>query len=220
MPYRFTPLINGNYYHIFNRGVNKRKIFLDPNDYQHALDTLHFYLYTNHKIRFSFYNRLKITNRKDYFNTVILACDLVAYVFMPNHFHLLINQNEKDGISNTLRLFENSYTKYFNTKYKRIGPLLQGPFKAVLIENDNQLLHVSRYIHLNPYSAGIVTSLKELEKYQWSSYPSYLETDKEDSILRKQFILEQFGNQSYKTFIAERASYQRELEEIKHIILE
>ena len=74
----------------------------------------------------------------------------VSYVLMPNHFHLLVQQLTDDGISRLMKLLSDSYTRYFNTKNERVGPLLQGQFKAVRVESDEQLLHLSPYIHLNP----------------------------------------------------------------------
>ena len=84
---------------------------------------------------------------------------------MPNHFHLLLKQTIDNGISHFLSKFTNSYTKYFNTKYNRVGPVFQGVFKSVHIESDEQLMHLSRYIHLNPVVSAVV------EKQNLLSYP-------------------------------------------------
>ena len=208
------------YYHIYNRGVNKRKIFLSPQHYRRAVETLQFYLFTNHKIRFSYYSRLGNEAKQKYFNDLSdTNISLLSYVLMPNHFHLLVTQTGENGISNYLRLFENSYTRYFNTATKRIGPLLQGAFKAVRIETNDQLLHITRYIHLNPYSSNVVSSMEELEKYPWSSYRSYLEEDK-NHLIDTDIISSQFQNLSYKNFVSEQGEYQRELDEIKHLTFE
>lgn len=223
MPIRFVPFTNGEYYHVFNRGVNKRKIFLSSEDYQRAIETLEYYSFSGHRLRFSYYLRLSDKLKFEYFSGLTTQLvDIIAFVLMPNHFHLLLSQNEEGGISTYLRLLENSYTKYFNTKYKRIGPLLQGAFKAVHISNDSQLLHVSRYIHLNPFSSKIVDTIDELEKYTWSSYPKYLLSNTSIGFLKNNIVMDQFQNQSYKyqQFVNEHSLYQRELEEIKHLILE
>lgn len=116
--------------------------------------------------------------------------------------------------------FQNSYARYFNTKSKRISPLWQGQFKAVRIEDDNQLLHISRYIHLNPYTSFVVKNLKALLQYQWSSLSEYL-NPATGGICSKEIILSQFGNlDDYQKFILDQADYQRRLEGIKHLILD
>src|SRR5438132_12702278 len=90
---------------------------------------------------------------------------------MPNHFHFILKQRKENGISIFISLLINSYTKYFNTKYTRVGALLQGAFKSVIVESDEQLIHLSRYVHLNPRVSGLT---KNLESYPWSSYKEYL----------------------------------------------
>jgi len=138
---------------------------------------------------------------------------------MPNHFHLLLSQTGNNGITDFLRLFENSYTRYFNTATKRIGPLLQGRFKAVHIETDEQLQHIVRYIHLNPYTSRLVDSTKSLASYPWSSYPSYLHNSVETQ-LQNEIITNQFNSLSYEDFVNEQGEYQRQLDDIKHLVLE
>ena len=142
--------------------------------------------------------------------------DLISYCFMPNHFHLLVKQLMDGGIAKYLSNFANSYTRYFNTRNERTGPLFQGKFKAVLITSNEQLLHVSRYIHLNPYSSGIVKTIEELKAYSYSSLAK-LSTSKVESRL----ILDQFKNVAgYYQFVFDNADYQKNLENIKHQILE
>ena len=92
---------------------------------------------------------------------------------MGNHFHFLIKQASDNGISKFMANFTNSYTKYFNTKHQRVGPLFQGVFKAVHVDSDEQLIHLSRYIHLNPVM-GFVIKAEELKDYKWFSYPNYI----------------------------------------------
>lgn len=146
--------------------------------------------------------------------------DIICFCLMPNHFHLLLNQLKDNGISKFMANLQNSFTRYFNTKHERIGHLLQGQFKAVLIEDDNQLLHVSRYIHLNPYSSYVVKDLESLEQYLWSSFPEYLGKVAAE-ICNKEIILSQFKDKKdYKKFVFDQADYQRRLEEIKHLVIE
>jgi len=115
--------------------------------------------------------------------------------------------------------FQNSYTRYFNTKHRRKGPLFYDQFKAVRIETDEQLIHVSRYIHLNPYSSYVIKDFKNIKDYLWSSLPDYLSGKK--GICETNVILDFFKNKKeYFEFIYNQADYQRELDRIKHLDLE
>ena len=105
------------------------------------------------------------------FERDITIVDIGAYCLMPNHFHILLQQLQDNGISTFVRKLLNSYTRYFNTKNERIGPLFQGQFKAVRVESDEQLLHLTRYIHLNPLVGYVV---KDLRNFEWSSYLDYI----------------------------------------------
>ena len=138
---------------------------------------------------------------------------------MPNHFHFLLKQNRDKGISTFLSNFTNAYVKYFNTKYKRSGPLFENAFKAVYVENEEQLIHLSRYIHINPVVSSMIKK-EELEFYPWSSYPEYLGLSK-DAIASKDIILEYFRSvKEYKEFVTNQIDYAKKLEEIKHLLLE
>ena len=135
---------------------------------------------------------------------------------MPNHFHFLLKQTAEEGIAKFMSNFQNSYTRYFNTRHNRVGPLFQGPFRAVRVETDEQLLHLSRYIHLNPYSSFVVKNIKDLEEYQWSSFKEYL--GKEKGFCQKEIVMSFFKNpQDYRKFVFDQADYQRELQKIKHL---
>lgn len=213
MPCRITPLVNDNYYHVYNRGVEKRTIFSDKRDYARFLQTLYYYQFTGPKPAFSNRFRFKENDFSQNPKIVEIAC----FCLMPNHFHILTKQLKDGGISEFIRKVINSYTKYFNTKHKRVGPLFQGAFKAVMVENDIQFIHVSRYIHLNPYVSEII---QDLGSYSNSSYPSYigLATDK---LCVTDQILGQFKDRDdYKEFVEGHADYARELEYMKHILIE
>ena len=139
---------------------------------------------------------------------------------MPNHFHILVEQVVDNGISKFLSNFQNSYTRYFNSLNKKDGAIFLDQFKAVRIETKNQFLHVSRYIHLNPYSSYIVRRISDIENYAWSSFKSYLLND-EDKIIDKTKILSFFKDQEkYREFVLNQADYQRELKRIQHLLLE
>lgn len=224
MPQRFIPLVTREIYHVFNRGSRKQQIFLDTNDYNRALHTLEFYSYSNNTMKYSLFNSISIDLQMNYLQKLRKEnkrhIEILAFCLMPNHFHLLIRQLEDGGVSKFMRLLQNSYTRYFNTKYNEVGSLLQGQFKAVHIKDDSQLLHVSRYIHLNPYSSFIVNSLVQLEHYHFSSYENY-STDKNSFVCQTDIILSYFSSkEEYRKFVCNRADYQRTLEGIKHLILE
>jgi len=120
-----------------------------------------------------------------------------------------------------MRKYQSSYTKYLNNKYDRDGPILRGRFKAVRIETDEQLIHVSRYIHLNPYTSLEIKNLDELLLYPWSSFKEYM-NPRLNSFIQKDLILAFFASnpEKYISFILNQAEYQRKLESIKHLVLE
>lgn len=134
MQARFTPLVTDQYYHIFNRGVNKQPIFQGVRDYKRALDILEFYSF-NPKLRFSKFLLLSQEERSNFMDRLHKINDklanIICFCLMPNHFHLLLNQLKDNGISKFMANLPNSYTRYFNNRHERIGPLLQGQFKAV-----------------------------------------------------------------------------------------
>lgn len=213
MPYRLIPFINEHYYHVFNRGVEKRKIFLDESDYKRFLQTLYYYQFSGPKPRFSTHKRFRLQD----FNKNPKIVELTSYCLMPNHFHLLIKQIKNNGVQEIVRKVINSYTKYFNTRYKRVGHLFQGTFKAVPVETDEQLIHLSRYIHLNPYVDGLV---KDVESFPYSSYFD-LVREKENDFSNPRFILNFFKSiKDYQKFIEDHQSYALELEKIKHLLIE
>ncbi len=170
MPHKNTirKYFPGGYYHIYNRGVEKRIIFNDKQDYFNFLSILESYM-TPKKligeeilIRNTPYWRSKLD--KD-------EVEIISYCLMPNHYHFILKQNTKDGITKFMRRISASYVGYFNKKYERVGTLFQGKFKTALIENDTYLLHLSRYIHLNPLE---ILEDRPLDEYGYSSYPEYL----------------------------------------------
>ena len=192
-PITFT---NDEYYHICNRGVLKQKIFKDQRDWVRLLFTVLFFQssLTFDNISSDIKNTMpQITGHPMSFkktNDIVKnrMVELTAFCLMPNHFHLLVKQVADGGISKYLQRIQNSYTKFINTKYKISGHLFQGPFRAIHIEDNDQILYTSAYIHLNP---------KELkgenpEKYKWSSYQDYLTQNRWGDLLNNKIITEQF----------------------------
>lgn len=206
---------NGEFYHIFNRGVEKRIVFETKRDLERFLTTLIYYTNPENKPRFSFRHRLSATNVKS--KKKQKPIELISYCFMPNHFHLLLKQTAKNGVSNFLSKVTNSYTKYFNAKNKRVGPLFQGTFKAARVSSDEQLLHVSRYIHLNPLVDFIV---KDLARFPFSSYPEYASLAKQ-SFCKKDYILKHFKNpEEYLQFVLDQEDYARTIKNQQRLLLE
>lgn len=213
MPYRIVPLVNDSFYHVFNRGVEKRIIFLEEQDFRRFIRTLIYYQLSGPKPPYSERDRLL---NQDFANNPKIV-EVVCYCLMPNHFHLVLRQLRDGGISEFLRKVINSYTKYFNTKYKRVGPLFQGVFKTVLIEDDFQLIHLSRYIHLNPYVSKLVPVTQE---YPYSSYHNFIGLE-HDPLCLKDYVLHHFRDgDDYKEFVEGYQDYAMELEFMKHILLE
>lgn len=191
------PFVTGSYYHIYNRGVEKRNIFIGRRDYQQFLLAMDFYRKNPLPAKLSDFKR-GIEKIKKVENQIDLV-QFFSYCLMPNHFHFLIKQTTDGGITHFIRKFANSYTRYFNTKYDRIGPLFQGTFKAKIIENDEYLLQVSKYIHRNPLKLN-----SSLHSYPYSSYKHYLHKDKHP-FCNTEFILSYFSivnpNLGYRSFV-------------------
>lgn len=194
--------IENGYYHIYNRGIDKRSIFLDEHDCKVFLRYLKIYLSPKEEL-------LKL-NQPD-FNIIRYLkynlsdeIDLLSFTLMPNHFHLQVKQSTKDGIIKLTRRVITSYVMYFNIKYKRRGGLFESIYKAALIDNDSYLLHLTRYIHLN---CRELTSQK-INFQKFSSYPYYL-GEKQASWVKPQEILSYFKTSavrfknllSYKSFV-------------------
>lgn len=212
MPSRIVPFANSEFYHVFNRGVAKMPIFINFFDYRRFIRTMLYYQIEGPKPKFSrFFPAITPLNEK---NKIV---KIICYCFMPNHFHFLLQQVRDGGITEFVSRLSNSYTRYYNTKNKRIGPLLQGEFKSVYVESNEQLLHVSRYIHLNPLVGYLV---KNLEAYRWSSYLEYIGLSNTDTC-SKEIILDQFkSTDEYKQFVRDREDYGKQLEAVKHKLLD
>lgn len=212
MPSRIIPLVNGEYYHVFNRGVAQMQIFNTAFDYKRFIKAMLYYQAEGPKPRFSIFSSTTNT-----INTNKKIANIISYCLMPNHFHFLLEQVRDNGISEFISKLTNSYTKYFNIKNKRIGPLLQGQFKAVHIEDNEQLLHTVRYIHLNPLVGYLIN---QLEDYPWSSYNEYIGIGNRQ-ICSSETILNQFNSSSsFKQFVLDQEDYGKKLEAIKHLLID
>lgn len=215
-------LAEGEYYHIFNRGIARQPVFFTKRDYERFILALSYYRFAKPPTKLSNFMRFpreiqsELLNKLNTNNEKLV--EIVSYVLMPNHFHILLKQLTKHGISIFLSKLINSYTRYINTKQDRVGDLFQGVFKAVHVETDNQLLHLSRYIHLNPV-VSYITKEAELISYPWSSFSDYIAGNSE--VLNLDLILGNFkAPYEYQKFVLDQIDYANKLEEIKHLMIE
>lgn len=209
MPGRSIPLVNGEFYHLYNRGSDRRPTFTQSRDYKRFQQTLYYYQFLGPKPRFSRFAKSDLSSFKPDVNKKLV--EIICFCLMPNHFHFLVKQLKDNGISIFMSQLCNSYTKYFNTKYPRVGPLFQGKFQSVLIETEEQLIHLSRYIHLNPIVSGLV---KNLDDWSWSSYLEYMN---QSFICNTSEILNFFSSkEKYKEFIEAQIDLGISLEILKH----
>ena len=223
MPVRINPLITGDIVHVMNRGVARQLIHRDARDYRLALEGLRYYRHDELPMRYSHFRELKPLSQFSILaeletQVAIPLVDVLGFTFMPNHWHLLLRQRVDGGITTFLRRWTNSYTRFFNTRHERIGPLFQGVFKSVGIHSDELLLHVSRYIHLNLVVAGML-SLNKLRTDPRSSFGQYV--GDQATWCDTQLILDLTGSvERYELFVADHVDYGKQLEQIKHLTLE
>ncbi len=166
------------FYHIFNRGVDKRIIFLDYFDFKRFIEILKEFNQDG-PTHLSFIRESKKMGK-------IIEVDqaagplvrVICFCLMPNHFHLLLKQEADGGIPLFIQKICTGYSMYFNKKYKRSGTLFQGRFRSVAVDNDAQLLHLTEYIHSNPLALlenkQKLPASQILKRYEWSSYADFV----------------------------------------------
>lgn len=213
-------LVEGQVYHVFTRSIAEYTIFNNEHEYSRMLGVIRYYQYENPELRFSEFIRLEKTaqhNRKRYLFEKDKHVEILAYCLMPTHVHLILKQLKQNGISIFMNKVLNSYTRYFNTKHKRKGPLWETRFKNVLVEADEYLVHLTRYIHLNPVTALLIA---QPEDWKFSSYKEYLQqVGEEDRVCKYNDVID-LAPQSYRSFVEDRISYQQELAKIKAFLLD
>lgn len=182
-PITFAP---GEYYHLYNRGTDKRKIFLDRQDYERFISLL-FLCNSGIPLHRSDHQGASLEKIFQIERETTLV-NIGAYCLMPNHFHLVVHEQTEGGISIFMQKLSTAYTMYFNKRHKRSGSLFEGKFQAQHITKDEHLKYLYAYVHLNPI--GIIErewkehqiknkkKAKEfLESYRYSSYPDYHHAD-------------------------------------------
>lgn len=187
-----------SYYHIYFRGTNKRKIFVDAVDFRYFQSLFERYL--------------SGARRLDSVGTVYPnysdELDLIAFCFMGNHVHMLVFQHSNpDAIRKLMSSLLTSYSKYFNKKYRRVGSLFESRYKAKRIDNDAYLTHISRYIHMNP---------RKWQTYRYSSLPYFSGTES-PKWLKIDVVLDEFKNsRAYMAFLEDYEEQKESLKYIKH----
>ncbi len=203
-------------YHLYNRGVAKQPIFTSDRDRHHFLELL------------SLYRDGALTTKPSLLSPEQLQeilvtdpqeplVDILAYCLMPNHFHLLVRQVADDGVTRFMRRSQNSYVHYYNLKHDRVGPLFQGRFQAVVILSNEQLLHVSRYIHLNPMVARLAS---DLGSYHWSSFPAYVQGTNSRLCETRTILGLSGSHDTYEVFVRDYADYAIALHDHKDFLLD
>ncbi|MFA5747069.1 MAG: transposase [Candidatus Paceibacterota bacterium] len=231
MPKRRIEFISGEIYHVMVRGIEKRDIFMDDQDYWRGIFSL--YEFNNSR---SVVMRGRRENRKKYLSEAVEAgrspastsfreefVSVLAFVFMPNHIHLLLRQEKEGGVSGFLQKLNTGYVKYFNEKYKRVGPLFQGRFKAMHIENNEYLKTIFVYIHTNPLAiiepgwkekgiSDVKRSKEFLKEYRWSSYLDYLGIYNFPSVTQRDLLHNIMGGkEGIKDFVDTWIGYKKEV---------
>ncbi len=176
MPYRINHSYSNHYYHVYNRGNNRSEIFFEKRNY----------LYFMEKIKSNFVNTI----------------DLIAFCLMPNHFHLLVKISEDDSLEKAMQKISTGYTRAINKAYGRTGHLFEGRYRNKIIPSDEYLIHLCRYIHLNPVRANLVTMI---EQWEFSSYLDYI-GKRDNSLVNKETISNYFN--SVESLIEFHQTYQ------------
>lgn len=188
--------VEEGYYHVYARGVNKQTIFHDDEDYQVFLNL--FKRYLSHEEKTDSYGAP--------YPHLAGRLELLCYCLMPNHFHLLLYQQKQGAMTTLMRGVMTSYSRYFNKKYQRSGPLYESRYKASMILNEAYLEHISRYIHLNP---------RNYATYQYSSLPYYI-GGREAEWIQTRRIADIFsGPKAYRAFLSDYEDTKKMYDEIK-----
>lgn len=224
---------NNEIYHIINRGVEKRNIFLDDKDYLRFMHDLYEFndeapaeniYYKSINLESYEVKPRKIKKRK-------LLVEILAFCLMPNHYHLLLRQKNNNGIAKFMQKLGTGYTMSFNKKYKRIGSLFRGPFNAILINKESHFLNLPYYIHLNPLDIEFPEwrerklkdynkAIEFLNNYRWSSHLDYLGEHNFPSVINREFLLDVFGRQDKYKQNTEKWLQEMKTYDIQDIALE
>ena len=191
MPYRKIKFLTGQIYHLYNRGVNRQPIFFRDENWGYFIKRLRHYFQPD-------------------------VADILAYCLMPTHYHLMVTLKTDDFSARVMQPFSVSYTKAINRQQDRVGPLFQGPFRAAWVDEDSYLLHLSRYIHLNPVAAGLAA---RPEDWAFSSYRDYVGLRDGALPVTDEILLSQFpSRQAYREFVESYCEQENQV--ITHLLLD
>jgi putative transposase len=227
--------VNDYIYHVFNKGIEGRDIFLDDEDRLRFIHNL--FEFNDSETASKFLpSKIKRSSETQYLTFKErkprkLIVEILAFCLMPNHFHLLLKQKEDNGIVKFMHKLGTGYTNYFNLKYQRTGHLFQGRFKAVLVESQSHFIHLPYYIHCNPLDLKFPEwrkreienweeALNFLENYRWSSYLDYIGKKNFPSVTQRDFLNNFFeGPENYKQSMINWLK-EMDLKSFKDVILE
>ncbi len=224
---RKARFINGEYYHIYNRGTDKRHIFSNQKDYDRIMETIWFVNDKKTYSGLSDYKRKQRENKNGPSRPPRSApadlggqerlVEVICYCLNPNHYHFILKQILTGGISLFMSKLNNSYTKYFNAKYKRSGSLFQGKFKSIHIDSNEYLLYLSAYVNGNNFIHGYN---QKPENWPYSSYLDYV-GKRDGRLCQKNIILDQFKSKTdYEIFCRENMLYLKDKKETERYLLE
>lgn len=206
---RKMQFVPGEYYHICGRGTGKQELFLDMRDcarflflilyFQSSVTINNIGYIVSHFIK---HKRFKISKKTELGILKNRGVELILFAIMDNHFHLVVCELRDGGVSQYMQKVLMAYAKYFNAKYKKSGHVFQGPFQAMHIEDNEQLLYTSAYVHRNPSELPGWKGKEHV--YLWSSFQDYLGENRWGELLKTNIILEQFKNSAeYKKVVDE-----------------
>ncbi|MEA1929559.1 MAG: transposase [Patescibacteria group bacterium] len=198
---RKKPFVEGEFYHIYNRGVEKRSVFLDNSDVERFFLALR--EFNSKQTTGSLYEKPFIDKRLEKLGYPPIngakspLVKFVAYAINPNHYHFLVQPTAEKGIERFMQRLNMGYSKYFNARYKRKGRLWESGFQAKHVDSDEYLLHLSVYINLNHQAHSFGHAVSKLARTSWSEYLG----DNAGTICDKSLILSQFGSpKEYREF--------------------
>ncbi len=220
---RKTIFANGEHYHIFNRGVDKREIFSDTQDYERFLLSMNLLNDKNDGLMIGWRDYKKSNSKATLNNFLKLSfrkrtrlVEIVAYCLNPNHYHFILKQVSDKGIEKFMHKIGISHTKHYNDKYERNGALFQGTYKAIMIDSNEYLLYLSSYVNNNYYIHGY----NKEKEWEYSSLPEYL-GKRNNGLVAKNIILGQFRNiKEYKTCLDDNTLYMKNKKELERYIIE
>jgi putative transposase len=224
MGFRSEVFANGEIYHVYNQAVARERIFVGKRECMRTQISLWYYQRDNPPFKLSRYLDLgqndQLSQKLD-IEKQSKTVSIFAYCLMPNHYHLLVRQEKEEGITKFMSNWQNSFAKYYNKKNNRRGTLFLRPFRAVRVETEEHLVHLSRYIHLNPVTGYIVNDPEDIGIYEWSSWSEYMSDFNTSQISDPKLIQNYFDGDKdkYRQFVLDRADYQRQLKHIEYLTL-